>query len=231
MRADELGRIPAVAESALPATLVQRLPDTAPPAPWECDVQAVLWTHRPNPGASGAVSPDVRGRGPPRLVVGGFVRCVDSPVGEYTEVFGALALANPRPVLHVPFMAVDSLASLRGGRDNWALPKTLAALTGRPRDGGWLHAEADGWRVGAGVRPRGPALPAAATLSVVQAWPGGAQAGFRATLTGRARPARVEVAVASDGRLASWLLPGCHLGVAWPSARLRVHPPGPTEAP
>lgn len=225
MRPDQLVRIPAAAESALPGALIRHLPDTTPPAPWECDVEAVVWAHRPSGNHPDMAGGAVRGRGPPRLVVGGFLRCGDTPVGEYAEVFGAVVLANPRPVLHVPFMAVDSLASLRGGRDNWALPKTLATLTGRPRDGGLLSAEADGWRVAARVRRRRPALPAAATLSFLQPWPDGPQRHFRATLTGRARPARVDVDVASDGALARWLSPGRHFAVAWPSARLRVHLP------
>lgn len=54
-------------------------------------------------------------------------------------------------------MYVDSEASLRGGRELWALPKTLAHFAPN-QDGVDVEAE-DGTRLGLSFRARGPKLP------------------------------------------------------------------------
>ena len=57
----------------------------------------------------------------------GFVEYLDTPVGPYHEVLaGNLLWTGRLSVSQVPFIAVDSLASVAGGRANWALPKTMA---------------------------------------------------------------------------------------------------------
>jgi len=68
------------------------------------------------------------------LGVGGMLRYRASPVGPYAEVWATPGIRVGRhgPELTIPFMAVDSLASLRGGRANWGLPKTLATFNSAP---------------------------------------------------------------------------------------------------
>jgi len=68
-------------------------------------------------------------------------------------------------------------------------------------------------------------LPAAVAFPVVQVGTDGAPRRFTCSLTGRARPARVDVHVAECGSLAGWLVPGRHAGVQWGPARLRVRAP------
>lgn len=225
MESAELGRIPGVSESSLPAALAESLPDGAPPAPWECRIEAVTWTHMPAVGVKSVLPGPLQGRGAPRLTVGAFVRYVDSPVGEYTEVLGGLVLPEGLLTVHVPFMAVDSPRSVLGGRLNWALPKTLATLSGLPGAGRSLQADGEGWRIRAQVRPWGPALPAMGRLSTVQVSADGATRTFPVVITGRARLARVEIDVVAHASLAGWLRPGRHLAAQWPTARLVVHAP------
>ncbi|MHB8242684.1 MAG: acetoacetate decarboxylase family protein [Solirubrobacteraceae bacterium] len=60
--------------------------------------------------------------------MGAFLRYKEGPVGAYDELLAMpnVLLRDRRLSLHVPFIAVDSEASIAGGRGNWALPKTLA---------------------------------------------------------------------------------------------------------
>ena len=212
--------LPGVPETALPEGLRERLPAQPPAAPWHCDVEAVLWWHRAAPGSAALLPPELV-PGPP-LTLGAFVRYLSTPVGPYEEVLacphllaGALR-AGVLAHLHVPFIAVDSLPSIAGGRVCWSLPKTLAAFT---RTGPAVRAEGDGWFVSATARPTGPALPAPGRLATSQLTADRTVRRATTRSTGRARLASVEVAT-SDG-LAPWLLPGRHRGLVLRS-RLRV---------
>ena len=52
-------------------------------------------------------------------------------LGPYAEVIAAPVLVRrPLPQANVAFIAVDSQASVVGGRSNWALPKVLARFDG-----------------------------------------------------------------------------------------------------
>jgi len=134
-----------------------------------------------------------------RAGVGAFVRYRDSPVGHYAEVLAATQK------LHVPFMAVDSEASMHAGRRNWALPKEMASFAG------W-SAEGDGWAVAARVASVGVRLPFAGAGLLRQA--------VRSPLWayGVGRLVRVDV----DVRGVEWLAPGRHLGMHVERATLTV---------
>jgi hypothetical protein len=242
MTAKDVEPIPGAPECALWPSLAERLPERVTPPPWDCRVAATVWLQRASadapaslpaplrspPGASHRGQDGVRGEppGPAYLTAGGFVAYADSPVGPYHEVFGGHVLRRGvAPRLHVAFMAVDSLASLAGGRRNWALPKTLGAFNGGT--GGPIRAVGKGWWLATVVRPLGPAIPAAVTLTAAQVWPDGAVRIFRTAIRGRCRPARVEVDVDPGCSLAAWLLPGRHLAVQWVEARVVVPPPAP----
>ena len=215
--------LPGAPESRLPAGLRTPPPGGTPAPPWPTRVQAVVWCQRAGPAALATLPAALRRRARLPLVVGAFVRYLDSPVGPYDEVIGAVLL---RPLhAHVPFLAVDSLASLAGGREHWALPKTLARFE-RGQDG--TVARGDGWRIEAGAHPRGPRLPAAGLLRTTQVDAGGRERTARAALRGSARAAGVLVQVGTDlagspGSLAGWLRAGQHPG-AVVHGSLRVGP-------
>ena len=129
----------------------------------------------------------------------------------------------------MPFIAVDSLPSVHGGRENWALPKTLARFDWpeRPRGGFELDAEGEGWSVHATVRPRPRRLPFAAVLRNRQVTPDGAArssstaagAGRRGSPRSSSRPAgRPCRAGCAPGRHPALVLEGAsvHVGAAQP---------------
>jgi len=240
----ELADLPGAPESRLGPDALGLLPDATAAPPWRCRVEAVLWWHRAGPAAVAALPPPLRGRVRLPLVVGAVVRYLDSPVGPYDEVLGAVLYRPLRA--HVPFLAVDSPASVHGGRAHWALPKTLAAFErdtgaadGDAQDGsaqdvsaqdvGAAHAgvvaQGPGWRIAATARPRGPQLPALGLLTLDQVVAGQLRSA-RVHARGRARVGRVVVQVGTDlagrpGSIAGWLRSGRHPGVVL-SGRLRV---------
>jgi hypothetical protein len=152
-----------------------------------------------------------------------FVQYADSPVGPYSELLAAvLVRERSRLSLHTPFMAVDSMPSLRAGRANWALPKTLAEFEDNPgRSGAW-GAAADGWSVSARARAHGPGLPMRAAMQGVQVRPDQTMGRYRATVSGSARIARVEVDVAARESQLDWMPSGRHLGLQWSNASLTM---------
>jgi hypothetical protein len=139
------------------------------------------------------------------LAAGGMLRYHDSPVGPYAEVWAtpAIRLGRRGPELTIPFMAVDSVASLEGGRANWGLPKTLATFT--PAS---LAAEGDDWSVRVAVLSVGVRVPLLAVADLVQRDDDGAELRSRARLRGMGRLARVAV----DART-RWLRSGRHPAV------------------
>jgi acetoacetate decarboxylase len=216
----DLARIPGVAETTLTAEQLALLPDEAPAAPWRVRARGVFWWSRPDQRARAAlrdvlpaaVGPDAR----PLLVIGALVGYTDTPVGPYSEVLAMVVLRRGATVLgHVPFIAVDSPASVVGGRANWALPKTLADFDGAPAEGAAMTAHAQGWRIRATPRGYGPALPGPLLpiTPVVQAGPDGDRWSVRARGHARFRLARVEVQLEAAPSLAGWFPAGPCRGI------------------
>ncbi len=125
------------------------------------------------------------------------------------------------PTAHVPFIAVDSLASVEGGRANWALPKTLARFAW---SGAGARVEGDGWSVRASAAPRGPRLPLVGLARLVQVDAAGRERLAPIAGGGLARVARVEIS-AVGGSLPRWLLAGIHPGLVLSRARVRIAAP------
>jgi hypothetical protein len=205
--------LPAVVESALPEALLAQLPESTAPPPWECRVRAVVWLqrgHAPLPADSpyaGQVLP---------LTLAAFVDYLDSPVGTYREVFaGPLVRRAGRPSVHIPFIAVDSLPSVHGGRAHWGLPKAYATFDGDVGAGD-VTATGDGWSVRATATPTGVPVPLVGTFA-------NAQVHGRASVVLRGRGRLARVRVTADGpTLGGWLGSGTHLGVV-ASGRMVVH--------
>ena len=216
-----------VAESALSEEDAARLPGASAPAPWHTVLDAVVWFHRAAPGAADRLPRGLRGRPSLPVTVGALVRYRETPVGPYHEVLASpVLLAGPRgPEACVPFIAVDSPPSVVGGRENWALPKTLARFEwpDEPRGGFELDAEGRGWSVHATVRPRARRLPLAATARNRQVTPAGAEITFDSRLRGRARLATVELETRGP-TLPGWLRSGRHPALVLDGARMVVGP-------
>jgi hypothetical protein len=221
----ELTEIPGVSECALDPATLAGLPDTVPPAPWhDCRLTSILWLGlggRAAGRAAGAANPaGARGL----AVVGGMVSYSETPVGAYHEVFGTVGLRAGRSVRGtVPFMAVDSPASLVGGRTNWSLPKCLARFTGEPADGE-MSAEGADWRVHVHARPYGPSYPIPMSGRITQPWPDGRLRDAPLAGRGHGRSAIVTVQVDSAGELPGWLRPGRHLGTVVHEASFTMQP-------
>jgi hypothetical protein len=226
-----LQEVEGVAESALSEEDAARLPGASAPAPWDTVLDAVVWFHRAAPGAAERLPRGLRGRPSLPVTVGALIRYRETPVGPYREVLASpVLLAGPRgPEASVPFIAVDSPASVVGGRENWALPKTLArfewpepALGPGPARGGFeLDAEGRGWSVHATVRPRARRVPLAAIARNRQVTPAGTEITFDSRLRGRARLATVELETRGP-TLPGWLRSGRHPALVLDGARLQV---------
>lgn len=218
MQLTDLQAVPGVPESTLDAATLAQLPDSAPPAPWEVRCSAIVWFDRASRTALSALDPAVASLGRPVTVIGGMVRYDDTPVGTYDEVFGVVGLRRGMGVIgSVPFMAVNSHASLVGGRSNWSLPKSIAAFTGAPGSGSTfaasgVNATGAEWSVRASARAIGPSLPVRRAARLAQAWPDGVVRESTMHARGRMQLAMMHVEVSSSGPLGTWLRSGRRLG-------------------
>lgn len=188
----------------------EQLPISSPP-PWPASVRATLWWHRATDEAV------VLGGGEStiNITVGMVVDYLDSPVGPYREILASPVLRRPggglgvMPRLSVPFIAVDSAASVHGGRSHWKLPKVLADFTGDVLEGAGVSGR--DWLVQTQSDGRGPTFPIKGSLGFAQ--PADRGLDIAATrLTGRARYAKVAV-LAEGPTLSSWLKTGTHHGL------------------
>ena len=220
----ELITVPGVDECRLGDETLAALPAEAPPAPWLAECSAIVWYGRGGPAARRAAG--AAGIGATALAtIGGFVSYRATPVGQYHEVFGTVAVRAAGSIRGtIPFMAVDSPISLVGGRQNWALPKTLAAFTGEPEQA-TMTAEGDGWFVRATARPFGPHYPVPMQGRMAQPWPDSVVRDALLDGRARSRSALVTVEVRSRGTLPQWLRPGRHLGAVLSSASFTLGVP------
>jgi hypothetical protein len=214
-------------ESTLRPEHLLALPADVPAAPWSCRVRALVWCQRASAPAFDWAAfdwppSDWLGR-PIPLAVAGFVEYLDTPVGRYHEVLaGSLLRTGMVPMVQVPFIAVDSLASVAGGRANWALPKTMAGFEG-DLAGASVRAGGDGWSVEArpaGARPRSRGrLPLALRFVAI-----GPLGRYRTSLRATGRLVRIRTEVHGQ-TLAGWLGSGRHQA-ALLTGRMRIDAPG-----
>jgi hypothetical protein len=187
--------VPGVPESALSDAEAARLPETSAPAPWDTVLDAVVWWHRAVAGARRFV--DVEAGLVVPVTTGALIRYHATPVGPYREVLASPVVVGGLAAT-VPFIAVDSAASVHGGRANWRLPKAFAEFN-------WpAEARGRGWSVTARVRARPRRFGVKARLETHQ--PG---LRFTSRVAGRARIGSVEIETEGE-TLPRWLLAGRH---------------------
>ena len=193
------------------------------PPPWPARVRATLWWHR---STSAARELGQGGRTIP-MTLAMMVDYLDSPVGPYREILASPVLRvpgrriGPMPRMGVPFIAVDSEASVHGGRTHWELPKVLAHFDGDVL--GSTAAQGDGWKVNTAARAKGPTLPIVGALGFAQPADDGRLALASARLAGRFRYARVDVESVGP-TLPNWLVAGSHHGIVITDGRMRTGP-------
>jgi hypothetical protein len=215
MTRPELAAVPGVPETAISDELIARLPANLAPAPWDARCTGLVWSGRGGRAVRQALAPALRGSSA-LASVGGFVRYEYTPVGRYDEVFGLVSSRDGlRSWGSVAFMAVDSEASLVGGRTNWSMPKTLASFEGEVGRGQTVCGWSDGparWRIEATPVVVGPRVKVRSKMPTRQEFPDGSVQDSDLDASATIRPALVRVSVESDGPLASWLRPGLHAG-------------------
>ena len=203
--------VPGIRGTELAPEIVERLPVSAPPAPWRLRASGCLWV-APAPRCAGAaLQKGIAGR--PLAVGGMFVAYEETPVGPYNEIIGFVALRRRWSVAaHIPFIAVDSADSVVGGRANWSLPKTLATFSGHPVRERAIRGDHDDWQVTAQAQALGPVLPAAWRFTLVQARAVGYEERSHGRARGRLRPALVQVRASGVRELTGWLHSGRYPG-------------------
>ena len=218
----DLAEVRGVPECTLSPSILDVLPDRVAPAPWRAHASGVFWWKRPDDEAIAALREVLPSGIDPTLtparVTCAMISYEDTPVGKYREILAIVTLRRGiKIVSHIPFIAVDSAASVVGGRANWALPKTLIEFDGWPGSGTTMSAMGAGWTVSASPTATGPRLPFVTPRANAPVQFGPDDAMWKSKVSGRGliRRASVEVTATSTGSLASWLPTGrCRGAVA-----------------
>jgi hypothetical protein len=200
-------------ETVLPESLLARLPaaESVARAPWTTRCHVTSWLHPVDAAAletfPAAIRPDSL-----EVVAWALVRYDETPVGPYSEL--AATLLPDDGVGHIPFIVVDSLASIVGGRVNWLLPKALA-------DFGWgedfstvtvtpVEPATPAWKVSVIVETFGDASDLTIPSQLRQAATDGTAGRCEGAMAGAMRSATVLVDGFADGPLGALLKPGRH---------------------
>jgi hypothetical protein len=200
-------------ECVLPDALLARLPESVAAAPWRTRCRVVSWLHEPDAAAietfPAAIRPDAIA-----LVAWALVRYEDTPVGPYDEVAATLIPADGDGHGHIPFIVVDSLPSIVGGRANWLLPKALADFAwsddGRSVTVTGVAPAEPAWSMSLTYRADGDAAPIAVPNQVQQVSVDGDVRRFVGELTGSMQAGTIDVQARADGPLAALLRSGTH---------------------
>jgi hypothetical protein len=219
---DELSQLVGVPETRLPERARAQLPTSTPGAPWRVRMSALLWRHKTRSEASEAVPSalDVKAQG---ITNAGFIRYHETPVGPYSEVMAAVSVRGGLlPRAHIPFIAVDSVPSVHGGRAHWALPKVLAHFSWNGAND--VTAKGDEWWMSARVIGTGPRIPLFGRSTTVQVRPDGRIGVASTAMRGWGRVVTLDVDVDRDASFASWVRPGRHRGIYITAGRLSMGP-------
>jgi Acetoacetate decarboxylase (ADC) len=174
----------------------------------------VLWWHAATSTAHAVLPPALAQRAGVPVTIGGLITYRRGPVGPYREAFASpVMLRGGLALVHVPFIAVDSPASVVGGRRNWALPKVDARFDEDPRRGGRVSVSGGDWTLALTVTARRRSLPAWGVFGCAQVWPDGRVRRFAVRVRGRAALGSVHVEHPVASELTGWLRRGRHPAV------------------
>ena len=242
-----------VPESSASAEMISATPEVGSPAPWLIEGHGVIWVARATRSDLSLLPPELRRGAFPLIRFGLAVRYSETPVGTYNELGGALGyLRRDGFWLHIPFLPVDSPATMRGGRENWALPKVLATFTGDPDPASTFRAESlppgateenPPWSVSVDISPRRrsvrlrpptltryvPSLGLPSIVGVEQVTPDGTRVrtGFDrlASVIIDAGPVTVDVDAHGSDELRCLFTAGRHRGIALTYRGVYLAPP------
>jgi hypothetical protein len=215
-------------ETKLPDPLLAQLPESVAAAPWHTrDCQVVTWLHQVDAAAAMLLPSPIRPTGG-GLIAWALVRYGDTPVGPYSEIAATWLSEDPDGYGHVPFIVVDSLASIVGGRVNWLLPKALARFDWSD-DGLAVRAHSDQpadprWAIAVSVEPTGEPQPVSVPNHLQQVSADGGVRRFDGELTGAMRPAAVTVEGSASGLLSALFAPGRYDGTMIGDGEFKVEP-------
>jgi Acetoacetate decarboxylase (ADC) len=214
-------------ETALPAELLAMLPGSAAGAPWQTRCEVLTWLHTLDDAALDALPRPIRGAGI-ALVAWALVRYADTPVGPYSEIAATLIPADGTEYGHIPFIVVDSLPSIVGGRVNWLLPKALARFAWG-EDGLSVAVTSDqpatpAWSIEISHSLSGEPTPLSMTNHVQQVSTDGVVRRFDGEVSGSMRAATIEVTGHANGPLALLLRPGTYDGSMMSDCQFDVGP-------
>jgi hypothetical protein len=200
-------------ETELPDSLIARLPDSVAAAPWQTKCQVVAWMHEVDAAAieafPAAIRPDSVA-----LVAWALVRYEDTPVGPYSEIAATLIPNGGDGYGHIPFIVVDSLPSIVGGRANWLLPKALADFDWS-EDGKSVtvtsgEPSSPAWSISVSYETSGDISAVTVPNHVEQVSTDGVVRRFDGDLSGSMQTGTVQVDGHADGPLAALLRIGSH---------------------
>jgi hypothetical protein len=214
-------------ETELPDELIGRLPASAALAPWQTRCNVVSWLHEPDAAAIETFPPAIRPTSV-ALVAWALVRYEDTPVGPYSEIAATLIPAGGDGYGHIPFIVVDSLPSIVGGRANWLLPKALAHFEwsgdGRSVTVTSEQPATPAWSITVSYVPAGDTADIAVPNHVQQVSTDGVVRRFDGELTGTMQGGTVQVDGFADGPLAALLALGSHDATIMTDCQFNVGP-------
>jgi hypothetical protein len=162
------------------------------------------------------------------LVAWALVRYAETPVGPYSEIAATLIPDDGDGYGHIPFIVVDSLPSIVGGRANWLLPKALARFDwsddGRSVTANSEQPQQPAWSIQLSYRPTGDVAELSMPNHVQQVSTEGLVRRFDGEVTGSLQPATVDVSCHADGPLATLLRAGSYDGSVMTGCRFDVGP-------
>lgn len=217
-------------ETLLPDALIGRLPSSVAAAPWLTSCEVVTWFHPLDDDALTALPEPVRPAGI-AMVAWALVRYDETPVGPYSEIAATLIPADGSEHGHIPFIVVDSLPSIVGGRVNWLLPKALASFAwsadGRSVTVASEQPASPAWSISVQVAVTGDAAPIEMANHVQQVSTDGTVRQFDGQISGLVRGASIEIDGHADGPLALLLRPGRYDGSVMSDGHFDVGPLNP----
>jgi Acetoacetate decarboxylase (ADC) len=205
-----------IAETRLPDALVDQLPAQVAPAPWHTkDCRVTTWMHLLDTSALEVYPPEIRPASI-AMVAWALVEYGDTPVGPYSELAATLIAGDGEEYAHIPFIVVDSLPSIVGGRANWLLPKALARFDwSADKLAVSIASEqpaAPVWSVRVGITLADDASELTVPNHLQQVSTDGDVRRFDGEITGTVRGARIEVEASATGTLGLLLKSGSYDG-------------------